>query len=116
MGTAFLTCHESGIPPIYKQVLLTQKQDTTILTRSFSGKLGRGIRNQFTDHLNQSNILDYPIQNALTSAMRKAATTQNNINFVSLWSGQSAQLCRNISARELVSNLVIEVEHHELKY
>ena len=116
MGTAFLTCHESGIPPIYKQVLLTQKQDTTILTRSFSGKLARGIRNQFTDHLNQSNILDYPIQNALTSAMRKAATTQNNINFMSLWSGQSVQLCRNISARELVSHLVTEVKHHELKY
>ena len=73
MGTAFLTCHESGIPLIYKQVLLTQKQDTTILTRSFSGKLARGIRNQFTDHLSQSHILDYPIQNALTNAMRKAA-------------------------------------------
>jgi nitronate monooxygenase len=110
MGTAFLTCHESGIPPIYKQVLLTQKQDTTILTRSFSGKLARGIQNKFTDNLSQSHILDYPIQNALTNAMRKAAIAKNNINFMSLWSGQSAQLCRNVDAHKLVSDLVAEVE------
>ncbi len=110
MGTAFLTCHESGISPIYKQILLTQKQDTTILTRSFSGKLARGIHNQFTDNLDQSNILDYPIQNTLTSAMRKAAIIQNNSNFMSLWSGQSAQLCRNMGARELISHLITEME------
>ena len=112
MGTAFLTCHESGISPAYKQVLLSQKQDITILTRSFSGKLARGIRNKFIDHLNPSHILDYPIQNALTSAMRKVAITQNNTHFMSLWSGQSAPLCRNMSARELVSALVAEVEKY----
>jgi nitronate monooxygenase len=110
MGTAFLTCHESGIPPIYKQVLLTQKKDKTVLTRSFSGKLARGIHNKFTDDLNQSNILDYPIQNALTSIMRKAAISQNNSDFMSLWAGQSAQLCRDMDARQLVSHLVAEVE------
>jgi nitronate monooxygenase len=110
MGTAFLTCHESGISSIYKKTLLAQTQDTTVLTRSFSGKLARGIRNKFTDNLNQSHILDYPIQNALTSAMRKVAITQNNIHFMSLWSGQSVQLCRKMDARELVSHLVAEVE------
>ncbi|MBS0350076.1 MAG: nitronate monooxygenase [Proteobacteria bacterium] len=110
MGTAFLTCHESGTPLIYKKILLIQKQDNTILTRSFSGKLARGIRNQFTDNLNQSNILDYPIQNALTSVMRKAAIIKNNTNFMSLWSGQSAQLCRDMSASELMNELTVEVE------
>lgn len=115
MGTAFLTCHESGISPAYKKVLLTQKQDTTILTRSFSGKLARGIRNKFTDNLNQFHILDYPIQNALTSIMRKAAITQNNTNFMSLWAGQSTQLCRNIGAHELINDLVAEIENFLIK-
>lgn len=49
MGTAFLSCFESGISPSYKQVLLEQREDKTILTRAFSGKLARGIRNKFID-------------------------------------------------------------------
>ncbi len=35
MGTAFLSCLESGIPEIYKKTLLSQRQDNTVLTRAF---------------------------------------------------------------------------------
>ncbi|KTD72703.1 NAD(P)H-dependent flavin oxidoreductase [Legionella tucsonensis] len=112
MGTAFLSCFESGIPDAYKQVLLTQQHDNTVLARAFSGKLARGIRNQFIERMESRiiNILDYPIQNTLTSMMRKKAKEQNNIEFMSMWAGQSAQLCRNTSANELIRALVLEVE------
>ncbi|AWN73656.1 nitronate monooxygenase [Legionella anisa] len=112
MGTAFLSCFESGIPDVYKHALLTQQHDNTVLTRAFSGKLARGIRNQFIERMEarKINILDYPIQNALTSMMRKKAKEQNDIDFMSMWAGQSAQLCRNMSANELISALVLEAE------
>ncbi|STY28648.1 2-nitropropane dioxygenase [Legionella wadsworthii] len=112
MGTAFLSCYECGIPDAYKQLLLNQKQDNTVLTRVFSGKLARGIRNLFIDRMETKNasILDYPIQNALTSYMRKKAKEQNNVHFMSLWAGQSASLCRNMSVNELLKNLVSEAE------
>jgi nitronate monooxygenase len=112
MGTAFLSCHESGVPEIYKQTLLDQTQDHTQLTRAFSGRLARGIRNKFIEDFNKKDvtILDYPIQNALTAKMRVAAKAQNNIHFMSLWAGQSAFACRNIGAAELVGSLVKEVE------
>ncbi|KTD42132.1 NAD(P)H-dependent flavin oxidoreductase [Legionella parisiensis] len=112
MGTAFLSCFESGIPDAYKHALLTQQQDNTVLTRVFSGKLARGIRNQFIERMEarKVNVLDYPIQNALTSVMRKKAKEQSNIDFMSMWAGQSAQLCRNTSANELVRALVLEAE------
>ncbi|KTD67081.1 2-nitropropane dioxygenase [Legionella steelei] len=112
MGTAFLSCLEAGIPDSYQHTLLTQKQDNTVLTRAFSGKLARGIRNQFTERMDRrkNNILDYPIQNALTSMMRKKAKEKNNSDFMSMWAGQSAQLCRNIHAGELISALVREAE------
>ena len=58
----------------------------------------------------KTNILDYPIQNALTSTMRKKAKEKNNIDFMSMWAGQSAGLCRNISSSELINALVIEME------
>ncbi|QMT59540.1 nitronate monooxygenase [Legionella sp. PC997] len=112
MGTAFLSCLESGIPEVYKHALLSQQQDNTVLTRAFSGKLARGIRNQFIERMNTKtlNILDYPIQNTLTSGMRKKAKEQNNIDFMSLWAGQSAQLCRDMSVNELMNALVQEAE------
>ncbi|CAM2961989.1 2-nitropropane dioxygenase [Legionella steigerwaltii] len=112
MGTAFLSCFETGIPDVYKHALLSQQQDNTILTRAFSGKLARGIRNQFIERMDKkkTNILDYPIQNALTTKMRKKAKEKNNIDFMSMWAGQSAQLCRSTSASELISTLVLEAE------
>ncbi len=113
LGTAFLTCSEANIHPKYKQALLAQQQDNTVLTRAFSGKLARGIRNKFIERMDTNNatILDYPIQNALTSAIRKQAKQQNNIDFMSLWAGQSAALCRNLNAAELVNVLCQEVEN-----
>lgn len=112
MGTAFLSCFETGIPDIYKHTLLTQQQDNTVLTRAFSGKLARGIHNQFIERMDKkkTNILDYPIQNALTTTMRKKAKEKNNIDFMSMWAGQSAPLCRSMPAGELISALVLEAE------
>ncbi len=110
MGTAFLTCAESGIHPKYKHILLEQKQDNTTLTRAFSGKMARGINNQFIQCMQSKTdaILDYPIQNALTKIMRAKAKEVNAVEFMSLWAGQSAALCRDVSAKELINQLISE--------
>jgi len=110
MGTAFLSCYESGIHEKYKKVLLTQEQDNTILTRAFSGKLARGIRNKFINCMQtrKSTILDYPIQNALTNSMRQKAKETDSTDFMSMWAGQAAPLCRDISAGKLIAQLIDE--------
>lgn len=107
LGTAFLCCNESGIHPLYKQILLSTTSDITTLTRAFSGKLARGINNKFISRMqsHENDILDYPIQNALTSAMRKESAKQNCADFMSLWAGQSARLCQSMSAAELINTL-----------
>lgn len=112
MGTAFLTCIESNAHPKYKQTLMSQKQYMTVLTRAFSGKLARAIQNKFITRMDvkKKNILDYPIQNALTSKMRKKAKELGHVDFMSLWAGQSAQLCRSVSAGELIDLLVTEAD------
>lgn len=110
MGTAFLTCSESGIHQKYKDTLLAQEKDNTTLTRSFSGKLARGIRNKFIDRMNSTpdNILKYPIQNAVTKPMRSKAAEIGATDFMSMWAGQSVQGCREMGAAELVSQLMDE--------
>ena len=107
MGTAFLTCTESGIHANYKSTLLNTTHDNTILTRAFSGKLARGINNTFISRMqsHENDILQYPIQNALTSAMRKEAVRQSDTDFMSMWAGSFDFLCSNLSATEFINKL-----------
>ncbi|ARG96554.1 NAD(P)H-dependent flavin oxidoreductase [Legionella micdadei] len=108
MGTAFLTCTESEIHPMYKQALLETKKDNTILTTAFSGRLARGIRNKFIERMSAhaKDILPFPVQNAMTRAMRIEAGKKNCTDFMSMWAGQSAHLCKEISVAELIRELM----------
>lgn len=91
IGTAFLCTKESGIPEIYKQTLAKQTEDHTVLTRAFSGKYARGIRNAFIDCMEKKSedILPYPTQNKITKQMRDRAKALENPEYMSLWAGQS---------------------------
>lgn len=111
MGSAFLCCLESGIHPQYKNLLLSSIEDNTVLTRAFSGKWARGIKNEFITRMlpYEETILDYPIQHALTIAMRKEARKQGTTGFMSLWAGQSAYLCKALPVSTLIQEINAEV-------
>jgi nitronate monooxygenase len=107
MGTAFLTCPEAGTNAAVKHLLLQSEFDDTTLTTAFSGKLARGIKNAFITRMqkHETEILPYPIQNALTAAMRTAAAKQGNTDFISMWAGQHAYLSTGAPAGELIAEL-----------
>lgn len=111
MGTAFITCPEASAHPDYKKALLNADDNMTTLTRAFSGKLARGLRNKFINKMlaYQNSILDYPIQNALTKPIREAAAKKNQMDYMSLWSGQAAALASVMPADKLVQQLDREV-------
>lgn len=111
LGTAFLVCPESGASLPYKQALLAVRSDTTVITRAFSGRPARGLRNEFIDLLEgkEDAILPYPAQNALTRVMRKAAAEQGRQEFLSLWAGQGVTRVREMPAGDLVKKLVAEM-------
>jgi nitronate monooxygenase len=112
MGTAFLTCHESGAPESYKRAILQAREHQTRLTRAFSGRPARGIVNRFMDEVESGAgaILPYPLQNALTRPLRTSAAKQDRAEFLSLWAGQALRLARRESASELMSRLADESE------
>ena len=78
MGTAFLTCIESGAHKVHKEAILNAKEDQIVLTRAFSGKWARGIKNKFILEMqkHESSIPDFPVQNSLTQSIRKASATK----------------------------------------
>lgn len=110
MGTAFLTCPESGAHELYKEAILQADEDNTVVTRAFSGKYARGLRNQFIAQMqqNEKSLPDFPIQNALTKEIRAAASLQRNREFMSLWMGQNAMLAQKQTAHQFVDNVVAE--------
>jgi nitronate monooxygenase len=110
LGTAFLPCPESGAAPVYKRALLSAKSDKTVITRAYSGRPARGLRNEFIIRLenNEDAILPYPLQNALTRPMRNAAAERGNADYLSLWAGQGVGHCRAMPAGELVKTLISE--------
>lgn len=113
MGTAFLVCHESGIPEAYKEAILGARDDATRLTTAFSGRPARGIVNRLMSELEsapEETILPYPAQNALTRPLRSAAARQGRTEFLSLWAGQGLTLARRQGVAELITALARETE------
>ncbi len=110
LGTAFLPCPELGAPPAYKRVLLSAKQDTTVITRAFSGRPARGIANAFIAMVEgkEHTILPFRQQNDLTRPMRNAAGQLGEADFISLWAGQGVARSRLMPAADLVEALVEE--------
>jgi nitronate monooxygenase len=112
IGTAFLACEESGASPLHRTALFSTEAQHTTLTRAFSGRLARMIRNRFVDVMESHpcDIAPYPAQNWLTGSLRSAAIEQDRSDLIPLYAGQSAPLLRYKSAHELFSTLVTEAD------
>jgi nitronate monooxygenase len=115
LGTAFLACEESGISAPYKQRLLQAADDprkaVTRLTRAFSGRYARGLRNRFIDIMSayEHQVPAYPVQNALTGSIRAHAAKTGDSEVMSLWAGQGVAAIRAMPAAQLVEALTSEL-------
>ncbi|WP_010274375.1 NAD(P)H-dependent flavin oxidoreductase [Paenibacillus senegalensis] len=112
MGTAFLVCPESGAHAMHKQKILTSSEDSTEITRAYSGKEARGIRTAFMSDMHQypGQIPDYPIQNALTRDIRQAAAKANDPEYMSLWAGQGLRLANAQPAAAIIAQTIEQAE------
>ncbi|MFS8350894.1 NAD(P)H-dependent flavin oxidoreductase [Bacillus nitratireducens] len=113
MGSAFLTSEESITHDAYKEAVLQSTDTSTTVTRAFSGKYARGIRNEFIErHEEKEEELPmYPVQNVLTSKIRQEAAKQNKEEYMSLWAGQASSLARIEPAQHVVKRVMNEAEN-----
>ena len=107
MGTAFLACDESAAGDLHRQALFSPLAQHTTLTKGFSGRLARGLRNPLLETLQAQpdDILPYPVQNWLTGQLKRAAQTQGRGDLMSLWAGQAAPVLRHHTVPELMMAL-----------
>ncbi len=107
MGTAFLVCPESGIGNAYRQALAGATATDTRTTRIFSGRPARAIVNRMVEQLQafEDSVPAYPVQNALTGALRRAAAQAGRGDYLSMWAGQGVAAARPLPAAALVAQL-----------
>ena len=111
MGTAFLVTDEAAIHPAYKARILSGEGQTR-LTRSFSGRYARGIENRFMRQMAsvEPQLPPYPIQNALTGAIRAAAAKNGDTELMSMWAGTGFNRARPMAAGRLIALLASELQ------
>ncbi|HEX9982466.1 MAG TPA: nitronate monooxygenase [Thermoanaerobaculia bacterium] len=109
LGTAFLQCPEAGTSAAYRRALGEPRAST--ITRAYSGRPARGLRNTFIDVVAERDdlILPFPLQNSLTRPMRAAAAEQDNSEYLSLWAGTGVAQSRALPAAELIATLIREL-------
>ncbi|WP_426480622.1 NAD(P)H-dependent flavin oxidoreductase [Chryseobacterium sp. R2ACT005] len=111
VGNLLLASQESALQPFEKERLKKVREEEIVLTKSFSGRYARGVKNQFIETVENSEyILPYPYQNKLTNALRKAAKSLQNPEFVGIWVGQSIHQYSELSTEEILRNLITECE------
>ncbi|WP_427108097.1 NAD(P)H-dependent flavin oxidoreductase [Lysinibacillus xylanilyticus] len=92
IGTALLVADECEISPLYKNALLESKEQQTTITRAFSGKPARGLANGFTERMKDAVVAPYPLQNDLTTTIRKESAKQGKGDYLSMWMGEKSYL------------------------
>lgn len=111
VGNLLLASQESALLPFEKERLKKVREEEIVLTKSFSGRYARGVKNQFIETVENSEyILPYPYQNKLTNVLRKAAKSLQNPEFVGIWVGQSIHQYSELSTEEILKKLIKECE------
>lgn len=105
LGTAFLRCPESAVSPAWRQGLAAA--GGTRLTRAFSGRLARGLENDYMRRMAawEADLPDYPAMNALSAPLRAAAAQAGRGEYLSMWAGEGVAAARELPAAELAARL-----------
>ncbi len=111
IGSLLLGSAESALKEFEKQRLRKVKETDIVLTKSFSGRFARGIKNTFTKATEQAGfILPYPYQNKLTNELRKVAKANHNVEFLNIWVGQSINEFSGQSTSAIIKKLIEQTE------
>lgn len=112
LGSVFITADESAATNAYKDTVLNASDTATELTRAFSGRWARGVKNAFMEQVKNSGVIIpyYTYQNSLTAPIRAYAQANDLKDFMSLWAGQSAFRSKRGKTGEIMMDLVRSLE------
>jgi nitronate monooxygenase len=108
IGTGFLRSPEAMMHPAYADRLAQTEAHDTMITNAFTGRPGRSVVNAYVHASTAGNVpppAPYPVQRALTRAMREDARRAGDADRMQLWAGQAARLARAEPAGAIAQQL-----------
>ncbi len=86
VGTLLLRTEEAGTSPTHRTALADPARTEAVVTRAFTGRPARALRNGFTDRHDDAPV-GYPAVHHLTRALRQAAGKAGDADRLHLWAG-----------------------------
>ena len=106
IGTALLRTPEAGIDPAWAEHLAELRPDETLLTRAYSGRLGRAATTPFLRAWTSPDApapAPHPLQRALLTQWRRGEP--EGLEPANHWAGQNAALSSTAPAGEVLSRM-----------
>src|ERR1700676_4289890 len=105
LGTAFLLADEAGSSPVHRAALQDPQFTETVVTRAFSGRYARGLRNRFVDEHEAQAPFGYPQVHWLTSPLRAAAVRAGDPQADNVWAGTEFRQTKSGSVAQIMRSL-----------
>jgi nitronate monooxygenase len=109
LGTRFLLARESGAHPAYRERLLAATEESTVVTRAFTGRPARGLRNRFMNEYLSAGPepLAWPLQSVAAGDIYSASQDANNGDYSPLFAGQGLRMLKDDQgAAEIVAEVI----------
>jgi nitronate monooxygenase len=105
LGTAFLLADEAGSSPVHRAALSGGDFTATAVTKAFSGRFARGLRNRFIDEHEEQAPFGYPEIHWMTSPLRAASVRAGDPQAVNVWAGTGFRKAESGTVAEIMRRL-----------
>jgi nitronate monooxygenase len=105
LGTAFLLADEAGTNPVHRAALRDPQFTETAVTRAFTGRYARALRNRFIDEHEAHAVFGFPQAAMVTGPIQAAAVKLGDPHGVGMWTGSAFRHVRTGSATDIVQEL-----------
>jgi NAD(P)H-dependent flavin oxidoreductase YrpB (nitropropane dioxygenase family) len=105
VGTLLLRTDESGASQTYRDALADPAFTDTVITRAFTGRPARALRNRFVDDHDATAPTGYPAIHYLTRRLRQAAAAAGDAQRLHLWAGTGYRNASTGPVRAVIEQL-----------
>jgi nitronate monooxygenase len=105
LGTMFLLADEAGSTPVHRAALHDPQFTETVVTRAFSGRYARGLRNRFIDEHEAQAPFGYPEVHYLTTPLRAASVRAGDPHATNVWAGTGFRNAKAAPVAEIMAAL-----------
>lgn len=104
-----MVTEESAALPIHKEMIFSNPNIPTTVSKSLTGRMGRMICNTISETVPfETEVLPFPLQTKLMAPLKTAALAQGRTDLINLWSGQNTSTLKHHNAGELMQTLIAE--------